>query len=682
MAELRKYGNITTMGQGSGGGGTPQGILVGVVKKGDSSFPTKRPDGSPLENEDYVRPDSSSEFPFTIGDITFNSSRDKAYYVSGKWYLEVGVIQDTDETPLAKPNEESFETVRANQYQVNKDVVEQLKNAIIEYTDLDTVPTEKLYKRIYRQTQNTTARESGLYWYDFDNSVWVKIGDEALFIHAESHTDIDGYAIPVLTDEQIEKAYNGIIAGKNVFVVDDLDFITIQVLDASSIEGYPTIRLLFTDVMILTYHIGGEIVSKGIYTPENAYDSIEFVSDYHAYADYSRLDYGYAKRYLGDMEIHNFACSSAVMNGHIVRNYDWKYSEDCEFTVRTPNTIGTVGQVKGLTKDFVRSMKYSDKYKLVPFMLVDGMNDAGLEIEINVVPNDHGDTTDTNVGKEKINALMLIRWALDHCSTVADVVKALSEDISIFVPQALRDMGYEVHFLMHDKTMGENDGAVLEFIDNECVWTNHNKMTNFFISGTTFKDDGTVPVIGETDIEYYGLTEHSQGLERYNIIVNHSGTKKELLEKLKYTQLYTLNSNKWYSELCSGDLKITSPMSDFETAMTSARNEYASRTRDGKTDHTVHSAIYGSDILTIYTQENYSNAHTFKVPKQSGDKTYTHIQVSASDTWEIIHNMGKNPSVVCVDSANTMFDPFIEYVNENKIILHFNSAFSGKAYLN
>lgn len=85
-------------------------------------------------------------------------------------------------------------------------------------------------------------------------------GSESDFIHALSHTTKEGYEIPVLTDEQITQAYNDIIAGKNVYIVDDLDTITIQVLDASSIDSPDiSISMLFNNTLLLKYTTGGEI---------------------------------------------------------------------------------------------------------------------------------------------------------------------------------------------------------------------------------------------------------------------------------------------------------------------------------------------------------------------------------------------------------------------------------------
>jgi hypothetical protein len=62
--------------------------------------------------------------------------------------------------------------------------------------------------------------------------------------------------------------------------------------------------------------------------------------------------------------------------------------------------------------------------------------------------------------------------------------------------------------------------------------------------------------------------------------------------------------------------------------------------------------------------------------------TYTHMQITPSDTWVITHNLNKYPSVTIVDSAGSVFIGDIKYISENEIQLEFSSAFAGKAYLN
>jgi hypothetical protein len=65
-----------------------------------------------------------------------------------------------------------------------------------------------------------------------------------------------------------------------------------------------------------------------------------------------------------------------------------------------------------------------------------------------------------------------------------------------------------------------------------------------------------------------------------------------------------------------------------------------------------------------------------------GDKNYVHNQNVAQTVWEIIHNLGKYPSVVVVDSGNNVVIGDISYIDLNSISLSFSTAFSGKAFFN
>ena len=62
--------------------------------------------------------------------------------------------------------------------------------------------------------------------------------------------------------------------------------------------------------------------------------------------------------------------------------------------------------------------------------------------------------------------------------------------------------------------------------------------------------------------------------------------------------------------------------------------------------------------------------------------TYTYEQASASDSWLIVHNLGRKPSVVIVDSADNVFYPAVQYIDLNTVLVTMNGATTGKAYLN
>ena len=82
---------------------------------------------------------------------------------------------DTARVALNDPNGvEKWEDLdNKTQLQLNATVLDQLRNIIIEYDDLNTVPATKLYRRLYHQMTDTTDREAGIYYYDFAANKWI-----------------------------------------------------------------------------------------------------------------------------------------------------------------------------------------------------------------------------------------------------------------------------------------------------------------------------------------------------------------------------------------------------------------------------------------------------------------------------------------------------------------------------
>lgn len=63
-------------------------------------------------------------------------------------------------------------------------------------------------------------------------------------------------------------------------------------------------------------------------------------------------------------------------------------------------------------------------------------------------------------------------------------------------------------------------------------------------------------------------------------------------------------------------------------------------------------------------------------------KGFVFEQAVVSDTWDIVHNLNKRPSVTVVDSAGTVFYPKVEYIDDNECIISMNYPMLGFAYLN
>ena len=81
-------------------------------------------------------------------------------------------------------------------------------------------------------------------------------------------------------------------------------------------------------------------------------------------------------------------------------------------------------------------------------------------------------------------------------------------------------------------------------------------------------------------------------------------------------------------------------------------------------------------ILLIETEYQHSSS------SNGNSTTFQYEQSVASDTWDVVHKLGKYPSVSVVDSGGNLVDGEVKYVTNNRISITFTSPFSGKAYLN
>lgn len=83
--------------------------------------------------------------------------------------------------------------------------------------------------------------------------------------------------------------------------------------------------------------------------------------------------------------------------------------------------------------------------------------------------------------------------------------------------------------------------------------------------------------------------------------------------------------------------------------------------------------IVGSDLIGV-ERENQTVTIT--------SKTFIFEQGVASDVWTIQHNLNKRPSIHLVDSTGREFEAEKDYINDNEVVVHLESATTGKAYLN
>lgn len=269
--------------------------------------------------------------------------------------------------------------------------------------------------------------------------------------------------------------------------------------------------------------------------------NIEKIADYTYSIEFEDYDYDSMEVKLGEKFKGGGGCASVVNGDFFGRNLDWRYDDAAYFVVKTPATedrhavIGMAGLVNGLTADVVDSGEWNDNYEVVPFNLLDGINDQGLTVNILVVPNGlYADTTGTNPEGEDLCATRLVRTVLDYCSTVDEAIELIKSS-NIYAPHS-DAMSQEFHWRIAD---GEKD-VVIELVNNEVkVIEDQPVVTNFFL----------------WDYDGVNMPDNPEGIERFNILKENydtASTKEgmiKLMESVNFSQTYDTSMVPfWYSE--------------------------------------------------------------------------------------------------------------------------------------
>ena len=168
------------------------------------------------------------------------------------------------------------------------------------------------------------------------------------------------------------------------------------------------------------------------------------------------------------------ACSAVRRGGKMWRNYDWTFDSAAEFVVRMSAaegrhaSVGVASLGAALTEDEVMSGVYTAKYRALPGMTLDGINDAGVVAEINV---DGGPKTDWHGDAEDdgIHILAAVRWVLDHGETAEQAAEWIADHI--IQPTG----GMNFHFMVADaeKTYIVENGVAHDVTNGTKVLTNY-----------------------------------------------------------------------------------------------------------------------------------------------------------------------------------------------------------------
>lgn len=251
----------------------------------------------------------------------------------------------------------------------------------------------------------------------------------------------------------------------------------------------------------------------------------------------------------------SFGCSSVHNGNYYGRSFDFCFTDMCEFVVKTNNENGHFASIgvaigdcninKEKTNRIQSGQNLSAKEKLnekiLPFTMVDGINENGVVCNTNVVPakdllphegEDKYFTHGTNPGKEDLFYQFMPRFILDNATSAKNAVELLqNRNITAMNKNGKKrdyfgvgHMDYELHCMIADR----NDTYIVEMVDDSLHVLHSGAfiMTNYYLTNPS---------------------PSGAGFERYaTLFDNYDEGKtldgmKNLIHRVKYSQSYNPN---------------------------------------------------------------------------------------------------------------------------------------------
>jgi len=392
----------------------------------------------------------------------------------------------------------------------------------------------------------------------------------------------------------------------------------------------------------------------------NPYKYIKQIDNYLFEVQYpalSNADYTTANSYFKTMpRTSGGGCTGVVKGNRVLRQMDWYYDENAEFIVRTNAdkdlgihaSIGVASGVSGLTKEAVESGEYNTKYKMLPFIITDGINDAGLYIQSNVVVGANFDINPSATNECCVT--MVNRYILDHCSSFEEV----EEFFNTYHIYGTSAVEYNYHFLLVQRGevnyVSQIKWEVIEITSNGHITvtkgTDENQMPNGIMAN--FRTSGLI--FADNDIDINSVETYGIGVERYQLatkaFTEDDYSLEDLRTELMYSNAYRGNvEGAWRTEFAgyySGDHKLTVVDAFTEPALyndvlETEKERFENKTRNDGAEaawQTVHSCIYDIDdrSFNIVVQENEDNVYKFRL---SQDVINDNVDDGENSTYSI-----------------------------------------------
>lgn len=261
------------------------------------------------------------------------------------------------------------------------------------------------------------------------------------------------------------------------------------------------------------------------------------------------------------------ACTSWRNGQYHGRNLDWYQADYGCLIVQMPKggkvkhaSVGTVNASTIVTQDFIQQGVLTDEMrKVLPAATIDGINDAGVAVNINIVPHQPGDYYIDEEGD--LSCACVVRYVLDNAGSVTeavDLLKARKVSQSI-----VRLAGDEAHYMISnvDSTVvvefPQGEMQVVYFTRNEQGWYSPNGnpaiMANFY--------DYAAEQYGVGSDEFYNYHPTAMGVERWlTVQAQYDQAKIDVASNLAiaqsvwYFKNIMVDKSLWYTENAVPDL--------------------------------------------------------------------------------------------------------------------------------
>lgn len=97
---------------------------------------------------------------------------------------------------------------------------------------------------------------------------------------------------------------------------------------------------------------------------------------------------------------------------------------------------------------------------------------------------------------------------------------------------------------------------------------------------------------------------------------------------------------------------------------------------------TLSQLVNGTNITTASNGDILIDIQLEDIPSVVSDKNFIHNQLAPMTVWTINHPLNKKPSITILDSAGTQVHGKVDYISDTQLIVNFQYAFAGTAYLN